>query len=248
MKSSENYYSFQNPFPRVCPLGEGEIHVVRLDVEELRPFLRELFGLLSFDELARASRYRYPKDGDQFILVRGALRLMLGRYLALHPQELAFEYNPQGKPKVGELQNQRGVRFNISFSGNIAVYAFSHDIVVGVDVEQVDATLDFHRVKDRFLNKRDSEFLDSLPETIRQDSFFALWTLHEAKAKAEGEGIFLRAFQTPFSWEQWTACSLFPGVGYSATLVMEKPGNRLLFWNWSNEAIGLFHGPTGKKE
>ncbi len=243
MRSYETYYSFSEALPRTTELSPGEVHVVRLNVEELRPFLRELYGILTPEERDRASLYRYPRDGDQFILVRGGLRLMLSRYLGLHPQEIRLAYNSKGKPSLAAGQTESPVEFNVSFSGSIAVYAFSRSITIGIDVEQRDADLDFHRVTDRFLEKTDSVFLESLPEGVRRDSFFALWTLKEAAAKAHGDGIFFRAPVKPVTLQTWTAFTLFPGAGYSATLVMASSGDRVSFWNWSNEAVGLFHGP-----
>lgn len=243
MRSFETFYSFSEPLPHRLELGTGEVHVVRLNIEELRPFLRELYGILSGDERNRASLYRYPKDGDGFILVRGALRLMLARYLECHPQEIRFNYNSQGKPSLAAPHEKTSLEFNISFSGAIAIFGFSQGIALGIDVEQRDSKLDFKSVKERFLEQHDSHFLEGLPETLRRDGFFALWTLREAAAKAEGEGIFLKATTRPLTMDRWTAFSLFPGAGYSATLVMEQPGERVTFWSWSNEAVGLSHGP-----
>ncbi len=243
MRSYETFYSFSDSLPRSAELGQGEVHVVRLNVEDLRPFLRELYGILTPEERDRASLYRYPRDGDQFILVRGGLRLMLSRYLGIHPQEIGLDYHAKGKPSVSPGNGTATIEFNVSFSGSIAVYAFARGIRLGIDVEQRDPELDFVRVKDRFLENADSQFLDSLPELVRRDSFFALWTLKEAAAKADGEGIFLRATQKKLSLDGWTAFTLFPGAGYSATLVMASPGDRVSFWNWSNESMGLSHGP-----
>ena len=226
MRSFETFYSFSEPLPHRLALGAGEVQVVRLNIEELRPFLRELYGILSPDELSRASLYRYPKDGDGFILVRGALRLMLSRYLDCNPQEVRFAYNSQGKPRLAGGLAASGLEFNISFSGAIAIFGFSQGIALGIDVEQRDSKLDFISVKDRFLEQRDSHFLEELPEGIRRDGFFALWTLREAAAKAEGEGIFMKATTRPLSMDKWTAFSLFPGAGYSATLVMEAGRSR----------------------
>ncbi len=243
MRSYETFYSFSDSLPRSADLGLGEVHVVRLNVEDLRPFLRELYGILTTEERDRASLYRYPRDGDQFILVRGGLRLLLSRYLGIHPQEIRLDYHAQGKPSVSVGQAPFPLEFNVSFSGSLAVYAFSREIRIGIDVEQRDEQLDFVRVKNRFLERTDSVFLESLPESVRRDSFFALWTLKEAAAKAAGDGIFLRATQKSLSLDRWTAFTLFPGAGYSATLVMAAPGDRVSFWNWSNESVGLFHGP-----
>ncbi len=221
--------------------------MVRLNIEELRPFLRELHGILTPEELKRATLFRYPKDGDGFILVRGALRLILGRYAGVHPQEIEFDHNSQGKPRLVKSQNDMGLEFNVSFSGSIAIYAFAKGISLGIDVEQRDSKLDFKSVKDRFLDKIDFNFLEGLPELLKRDGFFALWTLREAAAKAEGEGIFFKAVNRPLPLDHWTAVSFFPGAGYSATLVMEQKaegGSRhVTFWSWSNTAVGLSHGP-----
>jgi len=69
-------------------------------------------ALLSNEEKKRASRFLESQTAKNFILCRGFLRLILGRYLEADPCVLTFEKNENGKPF---LANER-LSFNISHS------------------------------------------------------------------------------------------------------------------------------------
>ncbi|HEX6206277.1 MAG TPA: hypothetical protein VFZ29_10790 [Solirubrobacterales bacterium] len=75
---------------------------------------------------------------------QGALREILGRYLGLPADEMRFETNRHGKPRLASPAG--GPAFNLSHSGSLALVAVGRR-EVGVDVERIRAKrpVDFYR-------------------------------------------------------------------------------------------------------
>ncbi len=97
--------------PKAVLLADNEVHVWRalldLDAREVE----DLWQTLTADEQARARRYHFQKDSERFIVGRGFLRTILGRYLDIKPEHLRFCYNPHGKPTLaGESGKYPGAR------------------------------------------------------------------------------------------------------------------------------------------
>ena len=55
-------------------------------------------------------------DADRLIIGRGVLRRLIGEFMQLPPEQVAFYYSATGKPSVG------GVEFNVAHSGDVKVY------------------------------------------------------------------------------------------------------------------------------
>jgi len=88
--------SGQPTSPWTLPANDVHLWQARLDRE-----VREEQGLLeslSKDERARAKGFRFERDRRRFIVARGLLRMLLGRYLGMSPANLRFGYGPHGKP------------------------------------------------------------------------------------------------------------------------------------------------------
>src|ERR1041385_6999949 len=108
----------------------GEVHVWR--VELMRPdyVIQRFRSTLEQDELLRADRFHFEKDRRAFVVSRGFLREIIGRYTNTRPEQLRFSYGPYGKPALdGRL------RFNMSHSHGLALIALTEDNELGVDVE-----------------------------------------------------------------------------------------------------------------
>ncbi|NJM47087.1 MAG: hypothetical protein HC860_13755 [Alkalinema sp. RU_4_3] len=76
----------------IAPLEAGVIDLYATTIEEHFDRLDLLFNSLSNDEQVRAKRYRYDKDYNQFVVARGLLRRLLGKYLGLAPEAVVFTY------------------------------------------------------------------------------------------------------------------------------------------------------------
>lgn len=211
------------------------VHVWPVSIEASNDVVERYRTLLSPDETARAARLKFEHLQQSFILARGALRILLGQYLKLEPGHLVFTYGSKGKPALpGRL------RFNASHSGALALFAFTMDCELGVDVEAVRGTPDFEDVAKRFFCAEETADLMSLPIDQRDRGFFLCWTRKEAYIKATGEGLSasLDAFRVtlrpgeparmihcggdPNEAQAWTLHDLNPGAGYAAAVAYRE--------------------------
>lgn len=164
----------------------GDVHVWSVSLECKEPELHDMQRLLSGDEQARADRLRFSRARMGFIAARGFLRLILARYLEKEPGEIRFAYGSHGKP---ELAAEGGLRFNLSHSGNIALYAMTLERGVGIDVEEMRSDLPCLRLAERYFSPREIAELKALPGNLQQEAFYNCWTRKEAYLKACGAGF-----------------------------------------------------------
>jgi 4'-phosphopantetheinyl transferase len=161
------------------------VHTVRLQAPDTRA--ADFHGILTPDERDRAARFRFDHLQRSFILARGALRLLLGQYLRTPPGAIALQYGPNGKPALADPTR---LRFNLSHSGGLALFAFTLDCEVGIDVEQIRPLPDMEQIAARQFGVEESSELLALPAGRRQSAFFRSWTRMEAIGKAMGNGLF----------------------------------------------------------
>jgi len=170
-------------------LGGGQIHVWSVVLSDFDSDLPQFQAMLSSVERMKAERFRFSKDRNHYVIRRGILRVVLGRYLEHRPSEIDFCYGPFGKPEIkGDLAGG-GLNFNDSHSGDLAVYAVTRACPLGVDVEKLRPVPDFEEIASRFFTPREAETLIGLPSERQMEAFFACWTRKEAFLKATGEGI-----------------------------------------------------------
>lgn len=164
-------------------LDPGEVHVWRA---RLSPSPGEHLDVLSADERRRADTYRSGHDRSRFIAARSLLRRILGGYLARPPGELTFRYGPQGKP---ELTGDEALRFNLSHAADMALFAVTLDMELGVDLESASVLLDPESVVHRCMSPRERSRLDRVGPQTRGEAILATWVRKEAVAKGRGEGM-----------------------------------------------------------
>lgn len=167
-------------------MEQSHIDIWYLRVEAPDAELNRFREFLSDDEKARAQRFRFEHLQRKFTICRGVLRLLLGRYLNVPPQAIAFQYTSTGKPK---LAVDFGIHFNVSHSGEVALFAFARDCELGVDVEQVRPLPEMLSIAERFFSAEEVTELVGTPDDERQRAFFRCWTRKEAYIKATGEGL-----------------------------------------------------------
>src|SRR5688572_19095196 len=109
--------------PGALCLGASEIHVWRADLDQTPSTIERLLHNLASDERARAERFYFERDRKRFIVARGVLRAILGGYLKRAPETLSFCYGFHGKPALAGEADGDSIRFNVSHSHGIALYA-----------------------------------------------------------------------------------------------------------------------------
>jgi len=97
-----------------------------------------------------------------------------------------------GKPALAGAAAAGGLRFNMSHSEGLALYAFALKREVGVDVKRLRPEAS-RGIAARFFSPREAEEIAELGreggEPLRERAFFACWTRKEAYLKARGEGL-----------------------------------------------------------
>lgn len=197
-------------------LQTDEAQVWRIGLDPPPGRLAELDALLSAGERQRAERFAFPHLRRRFVVARGALRTILGRYLELTPEAIRFRYAPRGKPALAEPP-ESPLRFNLSHSHELAVCAVTLGREVGVDVEWVErAGLELERLAAAFFSPTERAVLAGLPESDRAVAFFDCWTRKEAYLKARGEGLAIPLAAFDVSLAPGAPAALLAGRGLAA--------------------------------
>jgi 4'-phosphopantetheinyl transferase len=171
-------------------ITEREIHVWPVIVRGAHPVVAKFESFLSPDEIARAAAFRFEDLSRSYILSRGALRFLIGCYLGDSPREVGLIQGSHGKPGLAQREGiPTAFEFNVSHSGEIALFAFSYGCELGVDVEQIRTLGDMNGVARQFFSREESQELFNLPLDERERAFFLCWTRKEAYVKAVGNGL-----------------------------------------------------------
>jgi 4'-phosphopantetheinyl transferase len=236
--------------PSVSSLPAGEIHVWRAGLDVLA-VQEQHSHVHSADELERASRFRFPRDRNRYLVGRAVLRSILARYLACAPGDLRFRYGASGKPMLADTFKGETLEFNVSHSGEYALYAVARDRKVGIDIEQMRADMPYEQIAAQFFSPEENRHLRSLPEHLRRTAFYFIWTRKEAYVKARGEGLLLPldrfdvltphpypatapfAVHDPASAAPWSVRDVEAFPDYAASLVIEEAFPSLRCWQWT---------------
>jgi 4'-phosphopantetheinyl transferase len=239
------------PSPELLMLKNNEVHVWRASLEVRASLAKTLNQILSDDELSRAKRFHFQKDRDHYIIARGLLRTILGKYLRMKPEELRFCYGPFGKPSLEEKIGDT-LRFNASRSHGLALFAFSLHRDMGVDLEYIRSGFSFENIAGQFFAQRETDALNSLPEHLRQEAFYTLWTRKEAYLKAQGLGLSADMNQYDVltgagcpeqiskvdasSGEKspWVLMHLAVSPGYASAVAVKGQDLHFKYWQWQN--------------
>jgi 4'-phosphopantetheinyl transferase len=209
-------------------LPRDEVHLWRVDLESIRSAEVRWREVLSGDERHRASRFHFSTDRQNYIAARALLRIIVANYLGAGPTGITLSYSNKEKPSLGPAHADSGIKFNLSHSGGIALYAFSHERDLGVDVEQIRKDFEVEPLARRFFSPNEQQQLASFPAAEQVDAFFRCWTRKEAYIKATGDGLSLPLNQFDVSLEPRSSDALAAtrpdGSEVSLWLLTEVPG------------------------
>ncbi len=213
--------------------------VWRININSNLLMLDNFLSILHPDEIARANRYYQTKDRNRFIISRGALRIILGKYLNEQPALIEFKTGVNKKPYINNTNHTR-LCYNISHSGDWILLGIS-DSEIGADTEQVNFTFGYDDVlQDNF---SDAE-IDFINQSAPVERFFMLWTRKEAllKATAKGldedlklipslDGIHFTESSTISSGENWQMSTFKLSENYVATIANNIKIVTTRFWD-----------------
>lgn len=213
-------------------LATGDVHVWQASLDVTASQLLLLSGAASPAERERAGRFRLARDRDRFVARRGLLRILIGRYLGSAPETVQLRYGANGKPELAESPLRPALRFNVSHSQGLGLFAFARERRVGIDVEALRPVPEAERIAEHFFSTRERAALRALPAATRLESFLRHWTCKEAYLKATGDGLTgppdtvdvecpanrAGCLRVPDA-SRWTLREMSPAAGYVGALV-----------------------------
>lgn len=236
--------------PMYSSLGRDEVHVWFAFLDCMIPQLGSLPEILAADEIAKARRFRFEKDRQEYVLSRGLLRRILSCYTGIPSGQLRFRYNSCGKPALTSESGGEHLAFNLSHAHGACLCAVTTGKKVGVDLEYMREDVDYAQLAGRFFSPREASILGLLPSDLRQKAFFTCWTRKEAYIKAKGEGLSLdlQSFDVvaardeptkPLQIESdsreaccWSLVDLDTAPGYCAALAIEGRACEVKLRRW----------------
>jgi 4'-phosphopantetheinyl transferase len=149
--------------------------------------LAALQATLTPAEQEHLAQRRSPQAQRRFLLSRGCLRSLLGRYTHRSPAELSFTYGPQGKPALAAAP----LPFNLSHSGPYLLVGIGTASVkaIGVDIECLRPVRRRAGLCRRCLTPADASTVLALAPPHADHRFLRYWTGKEACLKALGQGL-----------------------------------------------------------
>lgn len=235
------------PDPR---LDQNVVHLWRASLQQPAELVEKLRETLSADEGERADRFRVEGDRRRFVVGRGTLRAILGRYLGMEPARVRFGYGPHGKPYLATGIDDGALQFSAAHSHELALYVVAQERACGVDLEWLQPIPDAQQIADSFFSASERDILRELPNDQRERAFYNCWTRKEAFVKARGEGLAcdLDRFEVSLrpgeparllsidgdvcEAARWSMEMLIPTPGYLAALAVEGSGWHLTCYQY----------------
>jgi 4'-phosphopantetheinyl transferase len=144
-----------------------------------------LSSFLAPTERQHADRFHRAMDRRRYCVRRGTLRELLALYLGCFAHDVPILHSPLGKPYVEGCD----IKFNLSHSRGMALYAFGYGREIGCDVEWRDSRFATQETANLVLSRTEMAVWQELPEPSLTNAFFDYWTCKEAYVKALGIGL-----------------------------------------------------------
>lgn len=230
-----------------------EIHVWCSDLDQPSSIVESCRNVLSHEEIAVANRLRSSSDVSRYVVAHGLLRKIIATYLEIAPEVIAFQQGRSGKPLLEFPTEAPKLRFNMSHSGDAAVYALSASNEVGIDLEQLRIVAGAEAIVHRNFSTIEQATWSALNAEDRHTAFLRCWTRKEAYLKATGVGLEgdLRGFSVSYAANQdpallsidnghdnpaqWSLLELVPVHGYVGALAVRAKSLTVICSAWTQE-------------
>jgi len=163
------------------------------------------------------------------------MRSILGDYLQRDPRSIAFEYGPQGRPRIAHSSFD----FNLSHSEDRAALAVATGVRVGIDLERERDNDDVPSLVRQLFAPEERARFATIDAAGRRRWFYRQWVAKEAVLKAHGGGLSVSAsgFAVCFEsadrgcvssllddpGEQWNVRILPAGCGWHSAVAVDAP-------------------------
>jgi 4'-phosphopantetheinyl transferase len=201
----------------------GAIEVVTAGLDAPPAALRGLSEWLCDAEQRRAARFHFDRDRRRFVVARARLRELLAQRLDVPPESIEFVYGREGKPALAERFARSGWRFNLSHCDDLALYAFSRERELGVDVEAIRCLDEADAIAERFFASGERLAYSAFTPSERPTGFLRIWTRKEALAKGLGAGLSvpLEKLDASAPPRGWSIESFSPQPGFIGALAVQ---------------------------
>jgi 4'-phosphopantetheinyl transferase len=242
------FQPWPNP-PLDLDLSSEEVHVWRLPLDRFTGKFEEFRDILSQNENERADRFRFEKDRRNYVVRHGLMRILLGGiYLRCQPSTVRFIDGSCGKPAIVSTNDYPDLRFNLSHSDGLALFALGKGRELGIDLERENPDKVDEGMVNQFFHQTEARELSEAPREDRIRNFFRCWTRKEAYVKARGKGLSLpldsfavttnrnlnltlKDDMDPDEAYAWKFLNLTPAIGFAGCLVVQGSDWRLRCWD-----------------
>ena len=154
---------------------------------------------------------------------RTAMMHTLAAYLGHAARDLVLERPARGKPRL--VAPPSDLRFNLSHTRGMALFAIACEIDIGIDVEVDRVVPNRLAMARRVYPPTVVEGLERLGGDAQNRAFLAAWTAMEARQKAFGRGI----FETRVDDAAARAFGFSPAPGWLAHVAVPTAAGRVEF-------------------
>jgi 4'-phosphopantetheinyl transferase len=216
-----------------------------IDHDADRDRVSSMLDLLGGAERVRAARLHTTEERLRFVVVRGAVRTILGRYAGLPPASIRLETTGAGRPFLPDTP----VGFSLAHSEGLTVCAVTMNGRIGVDMERIRRLPDAQTIAARCFAPEELRAYAAAPPQARLTIFFRTWTRKEAILKAEGGGLSqsLRDLEvaalplpavvrlpTGTAHRDWHLHAFEPAAGYLGAIASDRPVDSLQYLDFSD--------------
>lgn len=146
-------------------------------------------ALLTPDERVQQQRFLFEKDRHRYLVTRALVREVMGGLVGRAPQDVRFEANDYGKPRVLDGDPAKpAIEFNLSHTDDLVILAATRGRPIGIDVESTRRAAPLE-IAQRYFAPSETAAMRRLPLAQQPQRFWQLWTLKESYIKAYGMGL-----------------------------------------------------------
>lgn len=166
-------------------------------------------GLGSQDVLSKSEHERLAgmHEGARpaFVTARGMLRKALADYMGLTPSGVPLVQEGTGRVFIEGFADDEPPFYSVSHTGGaedgIAAVAVAESCPIGIDIQQVDPSVDWRRVAERRYPSDEWAILSAMPEEEGRMLFFTIWAIKESFVKMEDGKLmpYLRSVELDFT-------------------------------------------------
>lgn len=170
-----------------------------------------------------------------FVTARSMLRRRLATFMGVTPNTVPLTQVGAGRIAIDGFRDDEPPFFSVSHTGaaeaGIAGVAVSAAAPIGIDVQQIDRSLNWQRIAERRFPPDEVTTLMAMPEEAARMLFFTLWSIKEAFVKLEDGTLmpYLKGIRLAFADGSFSLSSSTPaGLASASIFVSSEPDHNIV--------------------